>query len=80
MGSRKFLSFLSTHATLQDTDSPSRISPLRFLCIGFRHVDNVADCFLTLNDAYRFRDVRIPCGLCGSLCTLRLLCSPLPRL
>lgn len=75
MGSRKFSSFLSTHATLQDIDSPSGISPLRFLCIGFRHVNVAADCFYTLNDAYRFRDLRIPCGLCSSLCTLRLHCS-----
>ena len=79
MRSRKFLPFLSTHATLQDIGSPSGISPLRFLCIGFRYVNNVADCFYAFNDAYRFRDMRIPCGLCGSLCTLRLPCSRLPQ-
>ena len=79
MGSRKFSSFLSTHATLQDIGNPSGISPLRFLCLGFRYVNNVADCFYTLNDAYRFRDLRIPCGLCGSLCTLRLPCSRLQQ-
>ena len=48
MGSRKFLPFLSTHATLQDIGSPSGISPLRFLCIGFRYVNNVADCIYAI--------------------------------
>ena len=70
---------IQKHATLQDIGSPSGISPLRFICIGFRYVNNVADCFYTFNDAYRFRDMRIPCDLCGSLCTLRLPCSRLPQ-
>ena len=46
--SRKFLPLLSTHATPLDTDSPSKILPIRFLCIGFRCVKNVADCIDTL--------------------------------
>jgi hypothetical protein len=71
-GPHKFLSLLSTHATPLDTDSPSEVSPMRLLCIGFRCVKNVADCIYSLNDA----DIAsgmcvIPCGLCGSLCTLR---------
>jgi hypothetical protein len=91
MRSRKFLPFLSTHATLQDIGSPSGISPLRFLCIGFRYVNNVADCFYTLNDAYRFRDMRIPGvypepveGAYGVLCvrfvSLVRVCRSLNRL
>ena len=79
MGSRKFSPFLSTHATLHDSDSPSGISPFRFLCIGFRSIDNVADCIDNYNAAYRFRDMRIPCGLCSSLCTLRIHCSRLQQ-
>jgi len=51
MGSHKFLSLLFTHATSPDTDSPSETSPWRFLCVGFRRVKNVADCFDSLDDA-----------------------------
>ena len=71
--------FLSTHATLRDSDSPSGISPFRFLCIGFRFHDNVADCINVYNAAYRFRVMRFPCGLCSSLCTLRPHCSRLQQ-
>ena len=43
-GSPKFLMLLSLHATLYDPDSPSRISPYRFSCAGFRYVKVVANC------------------------------------
>ena len=50
-GSHKFLPLLFSHATPPDTGSPSETSPWRFLCVGFRRVKNVADCFDTLVDA-----------------------------
>ena len=50
-GPPKFLTLLSLHATLSDPDSPSGISPLRFLCAGFRHVKTLADCFDYLYEA-----------------------------
>ena len=67
MGSHKFLPFLSIHATLQDTDSPSEISPLRFLCIGFRHHKNVTDCTNKLT-------MLTASGICASLVAYMVLC------
>ena len=67
MGSHKFLPFLSIHATLQDTDSPSEISPLRFLCIGFRHHKNVADCINKLT-------MLTASGICVSPVAYMVLC------
>ena len=80
MGLASSLSLLSAHVTPYNTGKSSRISPLRFLCIGFRFPENVAICFLSSNDAKNsFRDMRIPCDLCSSLCTLRLHCSLLQQ-
>ncbi len=42
------ISFLSAHVTLHNTGKSSRISPLRFLRVGFRLPDNVAICFYRL--------------------------------
>jgi len=78
-GSPKFLTFLSTHATLfVDPGRPSESSPMRFLCIGFWTVEIIAVCIWTIfiadanNGAVSsFREYGFPCGLCGSLCTLQ---------
>jgi hypothetical protein len=67
MGSHKFLPFLSIHATLQDTDSPSEISPWRFLCIGFRYSKNVADCINKLT-------MLTASGICASPVAYMVLC------
>ena len=45
------LPFLSAHVTPINTGKSSRISPLRFFCVGFRFPENVAICFLSSNDA-----------------------------
>src|SRR3972149_6168548 len=82
-GSPKFLTFLSTHATLfVDPGRPSESSPMRFLCVGFWAVEIIAVCIWTIfiadanNGAVSsFREYGFPCGLCGSLCTLQLSCS-----
>jgi hypothetical protein len=67
IGSHKFLPLLSTHATLQDTGSPSGISPLRFLCIGFRFTENVADCIDSIT-------MLTASGMCASLVAYVVLC------
>jgi len=67
MGAHKFLSLLSKHATRQDTDSPSGILPLRFLCIGFRFIENVADCIVSIT-------MLTASGMCVSLVAYVVLC------
>ena len=62
------LSLLSAHVTPIDTDKSSRISPLRFFCVGFRFPENVAICFLSSNDT------KIASGICGSPVTYAVLC------
>jgi hypothetical protein len=78
-GAPKFLTFLSTHATLfVDPGRPSESSPIRFLRVGFWAVEIIAVCIWTIfiadanNGAVSsFREYGFPCGLCGSLCTLQ---------
>ena len=48
-------------------DSPSEISPLRFLCIGFRHHKNVADCINKLT-------MLTASGICVSPVAYMVLC------
>jgi hypothetical protein len=67
MGAHKFLPFLSIHATLHDTDSPSEISPLRFICIGFRYSKNVTDCINILT-------MLTASGICASPVAYMVLC------
>ena len=82
-GSPKFLTLLSTHATLfVDPGRPSESSPMCFLCVGFWAVKTIAICIwaIFIADAINgavssFREYGFPCGLCGSLCTLQLSCS-----
>ena len=62
IGSPKFLSFLSTHATLfVDPGRPSGTSPTRFLCVGFWSVNTIAICIILDNGAVsRLQGVRSP--------------------
>jgi len=61
-GSPKFLTSLSTHATLfLDPGRPSENSPFRSLCIGFWHRYTIAICFILSNEAVsRLQGVRSP--------------------
>ena len=68
MGLSSSISFLSTHVTPYNTDKSSRISPLRFLCVGFRLPENVAICFLSSNDA------KTASEMCVSPVTYIVLC------
>jgi len=68
MGLASSLSFLSAHVTLLNTGKSSRISPLRFLCVGFRWSENVAICFVRLFDA------NSASGMCISPVTYAVLC------
>ncbi|MGA1871495.1 MAG: hypothetical protein ACMUJM_23455, partial [bacterium] len=54
-GPPKFLTLLLLHATLFDPDTPSGISPNRFLCIGFWHVNTIAERIFTPNGAELLR-------------------------
>ena len=73
-GSPKFLTLLSTHATLfVDPGRPSENSPMRSLCVGFCSVDAIAICIRTVctitpnnGAASSFRKCGLPCGLCRS--------------
>src|SRR5205823_15064804 len=80
-GPPKLLTLLSTHHTLLvDPDSPSQTSPLRSVCIGFCRVKSIADCITLDHGAVSsFGECDVPCGLRGSLCTLQLFRSSLPR-
>jgi len=62
-------SFLSAHVTPINTGKSSRISPLRFFCVGFRFPENVAICLLSSNDAKK-----IASGICVSPVTYAVLC------
>ena len=62
------ISSLSAHVTPYNTGKSSKISPLRFLCVGFRLPDNVAICFLSSNDA------KTTPGMCVSPVTYTVLC------
>jgi len=53
---------------LTNTGKSSRISPLRFFCVGFRFPENVAICFLSSNDA------KTASGICVSPVTYAVLC------
>ena len=62
-----------------DPGRPSETSPLRSLCVGFWAVNTIAICFQTVCTANSihgavssFREYGLPCGPCGSLCTLQL--------
>ena len=61
-GSPKFLTFLSTHATLfVDPGRPSGASPTRCLCVGFWFVNTIAICISLYNGAVsRLQGVRSP--------------------
>ena len=59
-GSPKFLMLLSLHATLYDPGSPSRISPYRFSCSGFRCVKVVANCIYYFNGAESLEGSTLP--------------------
>ena len=63
------LSFLSTHVTPYNTGKSSRISPLRFLCVGFRLPENVAICFYRLTMLKKTAS-----GMCASPVTYAVLC------
>ena len=79
IGSPKFLTFLSTHATLfVDPGRPSESSPIRFLCVDFWSVNTIVICIWTacavdaITGLYQdFRKCGLPCGLRRSLCTLQ---------
>jgi hypothetical protein len=73
------LPFLSTHSTLfVDPGRSSESSPICSLCVGFRYRYTIAICFILSNEAVsRLQVVRLPYGLCGSLCTLQSFCSVL---
>ena len=69
IGSPRFLMLLDTHATLfVNSDRPSRISPLRFLCFGFRLVNTLTVCF--------FNCLRSYIKLWGVRSPLRPMCCP----
>ena len=55
--------FLFLHARLSDPDRPSGISPLRFLCVGFRCVDRVAVCIFAIYEAELLQGSAIPLWL-----------------
>jgi len=61
-GPPKFLTFLSTHATLfVDPGRPSGTSPIRSLCVGFWLVKTIAICIILNNGAVsRLQGVRSP--------------------
>ncbi len=75
MGSPRFLTSLFLRATLSDPDRPSRISPLRSLCVGFRNGNTVAACFIGVTRLNRLGECGLPCGPQDSLCTLRIFRS-----
>src|SRR5882672_2987201 len=65
----------------EDPGRPSSISPKRCCCVGFRCVKTVAVCFNALTRLYQTSGTcAFPCGLHGSLCTLRMLRSVLLHL
>jgi hypothetical protein len=60
----------------EDPGRPSSVSPKRCCCVGFRCVKTVAVCFNALTRLYQTSGTcAFPCGLHGSLCTLRMLRS-----
>src|SRR5215467_16114309 len=60
----------------EDPGRPSSISPKRGCCVGFRCVKTVAVCFIALTRLYQTSGTcAFPCGLHGSLCTLRMIRS-----
>ena len=63
----------------EDPGRPSSILPQRrCCCVGFRCVQTVAVCFMALTRLYQTSGkCAFPCGLHGSLCTLRMLRSVL---
>ena len=73
MGSPKFLTVLSQHATLSDPGGIYAGSPNRPFHIGFRDVNHVAfRMFTRLTGLNRLRACGHPCGLLGAQPTLRL--------
>jgi hypothetical protein len=68
MGLASSLSFLSAHVTPLNTGKSSRISPLRFFCVGFRFPENVAICL------YRLTMLKKTSGMCVSPVTYAVLC------
>jgi len=68
-----------------DPGRPSETSPSRSLCVGFWAVNTIAICSRTVCTANAihgavsgFRVYGLPCGPCGSLCTLQLSRSVFP--
>jgi len=75
MGSPKFLTVLSRHATLYDPGGIYADSPYRPFHFGFHYVNNVAFHFCTrLTGLNRFGICGYPCGLLSTRPTLRLVC------
>jgi hypothetical protein len=70
-GPPRFLTPLFLRATLSDPGRPSRISPERSRCIGFRFSNTVATCSIGVTRLNRFGECGLPCGPQDSLCTLR---------
>src|SRR5713226_3769259 len=59
-----------------DPDRPSRNSPIRSVCVGFRNADIVAICINSFDGAVSsFGEYGLSYGLRVSLCTLQLTCS-----
>jgi len=74
-GPPRFLASLFLRATLSDPGRPSRISPFRSFCVGFRFANTVAACSGDVTRLNRLGECGLPCGPQDSLCTLRIACS-----
>ena len=74
-GPPRFLASLFLRATLSDPGRPSRTSPMRSLCGGFRNANTVAACSHEVTRLNRLGECGLPCGPQDSLCTLRISCS-----
>ena len=67
---------LFTHATPLNPAGPLESRLFRFRCAGFCHVKNIAIRNKSpLSGLTGLKGVRLPCGLCDTLCTLRVVRS-----
>ena len=78
-GSPTFSTLLSMHATpCGPRQTLQHLAKKRCCCVGFRCVTTVAVCFIAFTRRYQTSGkCAFPCGLHGSLCTLRMIRSVL---